>query len=63
MRSDAVILAGLAGLNLIAVTVTSIVNNTIPSALAASLATLVGAAAGIAIGGRNVGGSSNGPTE
>ena len=62
MRNDAVILACLAGLNLVAVTVTSIVNNDIPSALASSLATLVGAAAGVAIGSRStVGGPTNGP--
>lgn len=49
MERNAVIVGGLAGLNLVAVVVTQIATATIPDVLATTLAVLIGAVAGVTV--------------
>ena len=52
MNRDTLIIGALAALNLVAVTVTSVVTGSIPDVLGVTLKTLIGATAGVAASSR-----------
>jgi hypothetical protein len=56
--SDTIILASLSALNLVAVTVVSVVSHDIPGILATTLTTLIGATAGVAVTSRSTTGNA-----
>jgi hypothetical protein len=56
--SDTIILAFLSALNLVAVTVVSVVSHDIPGILTTTLTTLIGATAGVAVTNRSTAGSA-----